>query len=177
MLRILKRFFLRIGVWTIIKNHYNTFYDASDKTEHVSIMEIVFQTCFFIALSILLTAYVYIFTPDVLQAILTIQTILTAFLFVSLFTIADKRTSYKPVQQEYKITRDTVNNIAFCVLLSVLMLMIIVTYIATYDVISQNLKLISKIFYYLFNICIYFCIIEQIYVLLMVIRRVNKIFS
>ena len=171
------RFIKRCQITDIIAGHYNTFYDYTTNDKRCSKWEIFWQIIIFAGLSIMLTFIGIYFTKTALNTILTIQSILTPFLFSTLFIIADKRNHIEQGSKDYKRADDTTKNIAFCILLSIALLFVTVIYLVSLPESHADTPRLSIRINTIFSTCMYFLILNQVYVFLMIIKRVNKIFN
>lgn len=173
----LYRFFKRCSVGSIIMNHYNTFYDDTTKDKQRSNAEIFLQMFFFIGISLLATRLGLLFTKTALNSILTVQSILTPFLFSTLFVVADKRCNVEPGTKRYRLINDTVKNIAFNMLLSIILIIVTVVYLVYLpETVDQNPIALSS-FCDILSTFMYFLIFNQTYVFIMIMKRVNKMFN
>ncbi|MFQ6696008.1 MAG: hypothetical protein ACLRFF_03720 [Alphaproteobacteria bacterium] len=173
----LYRFFKRCSVGSIIVNHYNTFYDDATEDKRCSKSEIFWQFFFFIGISLLATYFGLFFTKTALDSILTVQSILTPFLFSTLFIVADKRHGIENGTKRYRLINDTIKNIAFNILLSILIIIITVIYLVCLPETSDKTTIVSALFCNALNILMYFFILNQMYVFIMIMKRVNKMFD
>ncbi len=173
----LYRFFKRCSVGSIIVNHYNTFYDDATEDKRRSKSEIFWQFFFFIGISLLATYLGLFFTKIALDSILTVQSILTPFLFSTLFIVADKRHGIENGTKRYRLINDTIKNIAFNILLSILIIIITVIYLVCLPETSDKTTIVSALFCNALNILMYFFILNQMYVFIMIMKRVNKMFD
>lgn len=171
------RFFKRCKIGDMLQSHYATFYDNATEKKYCSRWEIFWQFFIFTCLSALMTYFGLYFSKTALDSVLTVQSILTAFLFSALFIVADKRDKAEKGSKDYRLKDDTTNNISFCILLSMILLVVTTVYSVILPNYDNSISILLLWTYRLLNVFMYFLILNQIYVFLMIMKRVNKIFS
>ena len=138
---------------------------------------IFWQIIFFLGISLLATYFGLFFTKTALNSTLTVQSILAPFLFSTLFIVADKRVGIEAGTKRYRLINDTVKNIAFNILLSIILIVVTVIYLVYLPEAPGQTTIISSSFCNALNILMYFFILNQMYVFIMIMKRVNKMFS
>lgn len=168
------RFFKRCNIIDIIKGHYDTFYDYATKDKCRSGWEIFWQILFFVFISLILTYFGLLFTRTALNSILTVQAILTPFLFSTLFIVADKRSNVPQGTKKYRLIDDTTKNISFNMLLSIILIIITVVYLVCLPDTNDNRMVAPMLFYEILSTIMYCFILNQLYVFVMIMKRVGK---
>ena len=159
-------FFDRLNITKIIVNHFLTFYDNRTGDKHVDKVElsIYFSILFF------LSVIAAIFLPITrLNVLLTPLTIFTGFLFSALFVIIDKKEG--KTTQIKNLISEVYDNISFSILMSFgVILFLAINYIMiNFNCIHICNRIVLGV--------IYFFLLNFAYSLMMVIKRLYKIFE
>lgn len=159
-------FFDRLNITKIVINHFLTFYDNRSQDKHIDKIEL----SVYFSVLLLLSIVAAVFLPITrLNVILTPLTIFTGFLFSALFVIIDKKEG--KTAQIKNLISEVYDNISFSILMSFgVILFLAINYI----MINFNCN----------HICnrivlgiIYFFLLNFAYSLMMVIKRLYKIFE
>ena len=159
-------FFDRLNINKIVVNHFSTFYDNRNSKKSVDWIEL--SVYFFVLLFIsVLSAILLPITR--LNVILTPLTIFTGFLFSALFVIIDKKDG--KTQQVKELISEVYDNISFSILMSFLVILFIVV---NYVMINFSCE---HVYNRIILGIIYFLLLNFAYSLIMVMKRLYKIFE
>lgn len=158
-------FFERLNISKIIVNHFSTFYNNQDNKK-IDWLELAVYFTILLLLSIASAIFLPVTRMNV---VLTPLTIFTGFLFSALFVIIDKKEGKR--QQIKNLISEVYDNISFSILMSFLIILfIIINYVMiTLEAPEFYSRIILGI--------IYFFLLNFSYSLMMVIKRLYKIFE
>ena len=158
-------FLERLNITKIIVNHFSTFYNNQDNKK-IDWLELAV----YFSILLLLSAFSAVFLPvTCLNVILTPLTIFTGFLFSALFAIIDKKDG--KTNQIKELISEVYDNISFSILMS---FFVIVFVIINYVMISFSC---DEIYNKIVLGIVYFLLLNFAYSLMMVIKRLYKIFE
>ncbi|OLA80505.1 MAG: hypothetical protein BHW58_07650 [Azospirillum sp. 51_20] len=158
-------FFERLNISKIIVNHFSTFYNNQDNRK-IDRLELAV----YFSILLLLSVISAIFLPVTrMNVVLTPLTIFTGFLFSALFVIIDKKEG--KTKQIKELISEVYDNISFSILMSffIILFMIINYVMISFDVSELYNRIILGI--------VYFLLLNFSYSLMMVIKRLYKIFE
>ncbi len=158
-------FFERLNISKIIVNHFSTFYNNQDNRK-IDRLELAV----YFSILLLLSVISAIFLPVTrMNVVLTPLTIFTGFLFSALFVIIDKKEG--KTTQIKELISEVYDNISFSILMSffIILFMIINYVMISFDVSELYNRIILGI--------VYFLLLNFSYSLMMVIKRLYKIFE
>ena len=158
-------FFERLNIYKIIVNHFSTFYNNQDNRK-IDRLELAV----YFSILLLLSVISAIFLPVTrMNVVLTPLTIFTGFLFSALFVIIDKKEG--KTKQIKELISEVYDNISFSILMSffIILFMIINYVMISFDVSELYNRIILGI--------VYFLLLNFSYSLMMVIKRLYKIFE
>ena len=158
-------FFERLNISKIIVNHFSTFYNNQDNRK-IDRLELAV----YFSILLLLSVISAIFLPVTrINVVLTPLTIFTGFLFSALFVIIDKKEG--KTKQIKELISEVYDNISFSILMSffIILFMIINYVMISFDVSELYNRIILGI--------VYFLLLNFSYSLMMVIKRLYKIFE
>ena len=158
-------FFERLNISKIIVNHFSTFYNNQDNRK-IDRLELAV----YFSILLLLSVISAIFLPVTrMNVVLTPLTIFTGFLFSALFVIIDKKEG--KTKQIKELISEVYDNISFSILMSffIILFMIINYVMISFDVSELYNRIILGI--------VYFLLLSFSYSLMMVIKRLYKIFE
>ena len=158
-------FFERLNISKIIVNHFSTFYNNQDNRK-IDRLELAVYFSILLLLSVI-SAIVLPVTR--MNVVLTPLTIFTGFLFSALFVIIDKKEG--KTKQIKELISEVYDNISFSILMSffIILFMIINYVMISFDVSELYNRIILGI--------VYFLLLNFSYSLMMVIKRLYKIFE
>lgn len=158
-------FWERLNITKIIVNHFSTFYNNQDNKE-IDWLELAV----YFSILLLLSAFSAVFLPVTrLNVILTPLTIFTGFLFSALFVIIDKKDG--KTNQIKELISEVYDNISFSILMSFFVILFV---IINYVMISFSC---DEIYNRIVLGIVYFLLLNFAYSLMMVIKRLYKIFE
>ncbi len=158
-------FFERLNISKIIVNHFSTFYNNQDNRK-IDRLELAV----YFSILLLLSVISAIFLPVTrMNVVLTPLTIFTGFLFSALFVIIDKKEG--KTKQIKELISEVYDNISFSILMSffIILFMIINYVMISFDVSELYNRIILGI--------VYFLLLNFSYSLMMIIKRLYKIFE
>ena len=158
-------FLERLNITKIIVNHFSTFYNNQDNRK-IDRLELAV----YFSILLLLSVISAIFLPVTrMNVVLTPLTIFTGFLFSALFVIIDKKEG--KTKQIKELISEVYDNISFSILMSffIILFMIINYVMISFDVSELYNRIILGI--------VYFLLLNFSYSLMMVIKRLYKIFE
>ena len=155
----------RLNTPKIKVNHFSTFYNNQDNRK-IDRLELAV----YFSILLLLSVISAIFLPVTrMNVVLTPLTIFTGFLFSALFVIIDKKEG--KTKQIKELISEVYDNISFSILMSffIILFMIINYVMISFDVSELYNRIILGI--------VYFLLLNFSYSLMMVIKRLYKIFE
>ena len=162
-------FFQRLNLVKIVTNHFSTFYSDSTKTINWLELLIVIVLPFAIAAYLIFPNETEL-SEDTVQSLFQAFAIMGGFLINTLVVLTDKKQKYKEGRlclDQYILLKETLYNTSYGVLLCIICVILC----------AMHSFLIATSYLNLLNFLILATCFAFIHTLLMVIKRLNKIFE